>query len=465
MSVASETGIESTIFRTFEELASSSEAPAVYDDGRVVRRHELLTHGREIARELRSRGLRRGDVVAVQMRNSTELLALLVACFELRITILPIDRDARTSERETITGLFGARGLVTDGSHGEAVISTLATGEARSCPEAALIKLTSGSTGKPRGVLTTEENLIADCTNICETMGIREDDVNLGAIPFSHSYGFSNLVTPLLLQGTAIVVSNDYMPLSLLRLANEFGVTFVPGIPMIYDHLSRLPDEDGSFETVRTFISAGAPLPPPVARAFRERHGASIHTFYGCSECGGISYDRLGGAAERGTVGAPMRNVRVEIDTDGRLAVRSGAVAAGYLEGTAADSARFTNGRFLTDDLCELTEDREIRITGRTAALINIAGKKVNPREVENVILGIEGVRQVAVFGISGGARGEIIHAAVVADDTVTRQMVRNRCLAELSAHKVPRVVRLLDALPLDERGKLKRSELEGSSA
>src|SRR6185295_6020735 len=92
-------------------------------------------------------------------------------------------------------------------------------------PNARLIKLTSGSTGMPKGIVASEANLLADGANICATMDIRPDDVNLGAIPMSHSYGFSNLVTPLLMQGTAVVISNDYLPQSIVDLCNRHHCT------------------------------------------------------------------------------------------------------------------------------------------------------------------------------------------------------------------------------------------------
>ncbi len=286
-------------------------------------------------------------------------------------------------------------------------------------------------------------------------MDIRPSDLNLGAIPFSHSYGFSNLVMPLLVQGTPIVVSNDYLPQSLLDLANRYRCTIAPLIPMVFSHLTSAAH--GDFETVRTFISAGAPLPATTSRRFRERFGIDIHSFYGCSECGGITYDRIGGAVERGTVGTPMENVT--LTTSGtRLAVRSASVAAGYL--FDATTFQTIDEVFVTDDLAEVRDDGEVALTGRAGDLINTAGKKVNPREVEAVLLQIDGVREAKVYGAAAGARGEVVAAAIVATPNVTRELVREFCAARLSAHKVPRIVKLIDEMPVDERGKVKRSLL-----
>ncbi len=305
-----------------------------------------------------------------------------------------------------------------------------------------LIKVTSGSTGKPKGIFTSEANLIADCENICSTMEIVPGDINLGAIPFSHSYGFSNLVMPLLLQGTAVVATNAYLPQSLVDLANAHRCTVAPLIPMVFDHLATAAH--GKLETIRTFLSAGAPLPASTSRRFRERFGIPIHSFYGCSETGGITYDRRGAAAERGTVGSAMNGVSLSIE-NARLTVRS---------------ASAVGGSFVTDDLVAMNEDGELVLTGRASDLINTAGKKVNPREVEAVILQIEGVREAKVYGEAAGARGEVVAAAIVATPDVTREMVREFCRARLSLHKVPRIVKLIDAMPVDERGKIKRAVL-----
>ncbi|HUP47181.1 MAG TPA: class I adenylate-forming enzyme family protein [Thermoanaerobaculia bacterium] len=448
----------------FVALAQAAADRTALVDGRTgaaISRRALLAHGEALAGELRAAGLTGGDLVAVQLPNSVEFVAAWIAALQIGLVFVPIDRDAPETEVGQILGHFGIKGLVyrRDRTAASAAISTRPVEGRPPLPaEARLIKLTSGSTGLPKGIVTSEANLVADCRNIVTSMAIGPDDVNLGAIPYSHSYGFSNIVSPLLLQGSAAVISNDYLPQSILELCNRFACTVVPGIPMMFEHLSNTARDDGDFATVRTFISAGAPLPPATSRRFRGRFGADIHSFYGCSECGGITYDRGGAAVERGTVGGAMEGVALEIDHS-RVTVRSGSVALGYL----ADAERFEpfeSNRFRTDDLVELREQDEVALVGRASELINTAGKKVNPREVEQVILQMDGVRQVKVYGEAAGARGEVVAAAIVAEPDVTREQVREFCQTRLSLHKVPRIVKLIEAIPVDERGKVKRTAL-----
>lgn len=442
------------MFQRFLSLVEAAPRAAALIDaasGAVTSRAALLSRGNELAVELTANGIREGDAVAIQLPNSTDFVAAFLAALQLKLVAVPIDRDAPETEVASILGHFAVKGFVYRGG-----VSVRAISERPNVPaDARLIKLTSGSTGQPKGIVTSEANLIADAANICTTMGIAPHDLNLGAIPFSHSYGFSNLVTPLILHGTAVVVTNDYLPQSLIELANRYRCTVAPLIPMVFDHLAAVAH--GAFASVRTFISAGAPLPAATSRRFRERFGIDIHTFYGCSECGGITYDRCGAAVERGTAGAPMETVSLEIE-NARATVRSEAVALGYL----LDASTFQpfDGAFRTDDLVELREDGEVALIGRAGDLINTAGKKVNPREVEAVLLQIDGVREAKVYGEPAGARGEVVAAAIVATPNVTRELVREFCRARLSLHKVPRIVKLIDQMPVDERGKIKRAAL-----
>ena len=419
------------MFQKFVSLAAAAPGlPAIIEaaDERVVSRAELLARAEKLATDVRP-----NQLVAVQLPNSAEFVALILAILKRRAIAVLIDRDASDAEVARIRAHFGERPALP--------------------PQTRVIKLTSGSTGKPKGILTTEENLLADCEQICATMQIDADDVNFGAIPLSHSYGFSNLVMPLVVQGTPMVISNDYLPQTIIDSCNRYRCTVLPGIPMMFDHLAST--ENGRFSTVRTFISAGAPLTPSTSRRFRERFGAAIHSFYGCSECGGISYDRLGAAAERGSVGSAMNGVTISI-RDSRLIVRSNSVALGYWQDSFEPFAR---GEFITDDLAEMRDD-EVALIGRASELINAAGKKINPREIEHIILQIDGVRQVKVYGEPAGARGEVVAAAIVASPEVTRDQVRAFCRERLSLHKVPRIVKLIERIPVDERGKIRRSAL-----
>jgi len=252
--------------------------------------------------------------------------------------------------------------------------------------------------------------LLADCNQICDTMGISDADLNFGVIPISHSYGFSNLLTPLIVCGVPMVVSRDRTPRAVLADLARTNATVLPGTPIFYQAFCDMHDVP-ALRQLRLCISAGAPLAGTVAKKFFEKFKLLIHSFYGASECGGICYDRDGTAFEDGVVGEPLKNVDVEmIDPaapSSQIRLRSAGVGDGYFP--EPDEQKLANGIFVPDDLLARTE-RGFKIVGRISDVINIAGKKVNPGEVEAHIIGFPGIKQAVVFGrpaAAGALRNE----------------------------------------------------------
>jgi acyl-CoA synthetase (AMP-forming)/AMP-acid ligase II len=321
-----------------------------------------------------------------------------------------------------------------------------------------LLKLTSGTTAAPRAVRFRSEQLLADCENICETMGISQRDLNFGVIPISHSYGFSNLLTPLIVRGVSLALSNDKVPRAIIDGLAVSRATVFPGMPVFYQSFCQM-SEAPSLPDLRLCISAGAPLPPETAQGFCGKFGREIHSFYGASECGGICYVRRAQPVP-GFVGEAMSGVEIEqVDPDepaSLIRVRSRAVAAGYFP--EPDEDKLGHGIFVPDDLLEKTQGG-YRIVGRSSDLINVAGKKVHPAEVEAEILRCQGVRAAIVFGRESERRNEEIAACVVAKGLSERELLAH-CRARLSSWQVPRRIYFVEAIPVNERGKTSRREL-----
>jgi len=176
-----------------------------------------------------------------------------------------------------------------------------------------------------RFVTFTAEQLMADAENIAATMGLRADWPNLGVISMAHSYGFSNLVLPLLMHGIPLILAPAPLPEIIRRASeNEPGLT-LPAVPPMW----RAWHQAGAIPAnVRLAISAGAPLPVALEQVIFEAHGLKIHNFLGSSECGGIAYDASETPRTDATLaGSPMRNVKLSLEASGCLVVGSRAVA------------------------------------------------------------------------------------------------------------------------------------------
>ncbi|MBV8899502.1 MAG: acyl--CoA ligase [Verrucomicrobia bacterium] len=445
--------------RRFDEawarvLAQYRNRPAILRaDGAPLRTFAAIEEERRTWRDTLG-GLPPRSAVIGQLGNAPGWPALFLACLDLELALVPVEGSMPVEQSSRIAALTQARAVVRTGQAVE-VFERDRLGWDEPAP--ALLKITSGTTGLPRAVCCRESHLVADCRNICATMGIRPDDTNFGVIPFSHSYGFSNLVTPLLWQGTRLVCAYDRLPRALHQQLRTSGSTVFPGTPALFQALAGLPETEGLGQ-VRLCISAGAPLAPEVARQFARRYGLAIHSFYGSSECGGIAYDRVGRQDQpTGFAGTPMDGVEVRLLEGDRIEVCGPNVADGYFP--IADPEVLDGVRFRPGDLVASTE-AGLRLYGRVSDFINVAGKKLHPSMVEEHLRRYPGVIDAVVFGIPSPNRNEELIAYVVAGPAVTRSQVEEHCRAALSGWQVPRDILVVPELPVNDRGKLSRAEL-----
>ena len=309
----------------------------------------------------------------------------------------------------------------------------------------AVVKLSSGTCGRPRGIAVSARALLADTYALHEAMQISDGDRIFAGISWSHSYGFSLLPMSLLVRPTTLVLPGGRDP------------QIYPTAPAFLQGALQRPESWP--EGVRRVVTAGAPLPIATARAFRARFGLSVHVFYGASECGGICFDRSGTAAERGAVGTPIPGVDLRLGENRTVEVRSDAVANGYWP---EPDPRLRDGCYVTDDVASWSAG-ELVLEGRRGDWINVDGRKVNPREVEEIIAAMQGVQDVVVTGREETGSGKRVVRAVIASDGTGLDYhgVRDWCRARLAPYKVPRSVIFVDEIPYTARGKPDKDALD----
>jgi long-chain acyl-CoA synthetase len=317
------------------------------------------------------------------------------------------------------------------------------------------LKMTSGTTATPRFVAFTASQLMADAENIVATMGLRPDWPNLGVISLAHSYGFSNLILPLLLHGIPLILAGAPLPEIVMRAAATQPHVTLAAVPALW----RTWHEAGAIpRNVRLAISAGAPLAVSLEQSIFAARGLKIHNFYGSSECGGIAYEASSSArTDDSCAGAPMKNVNLTVAESGCLEVRSKAVGLTYWpEPTPA----LSGGIFRTNDLAEISYGL-VYFRGRAGDQINVAGRKVSPESIEKVLAAHPGVRECVIFGVSSSdpQRGDTIVACVSANTSVSGEALKQFLLAQLPAWQVPREWWLVESLFASARGKLSRAE------
>ncbi len=315
------------------------------------------------------------------------------------------------------------------------------------------LKLTSATAGSARCVALSGCQLAADADNIVATMGLRREWPNLGVISLAHSYGFSNLVLPLLLHGIPLILAPAPLPEIVRRAAESEKNITIPAVPALWrawHEAQAIPPN------TRLAISAGAPLPLALETDVFKAIRLKIHNFYGASECGGITYDATDVPREEASLaGSAMQNVRLSVGENGCLQVHSAAVAQTYWP-EASES--LGDGVFKSNDLAEL-KDGNVFLRGRLGDVIHVAGRKVSPEAIEQVLLAHPKVRAGLVFGVPSreAERTETIAAVVVAETAESE--LKMFLLERLPAWQVPKAWHFVDSLSANARGKLSRLE------
>jgi acyl-CoA synthetase (AMP-forming)/AMP-acid ligase II len=480
-----------SILAAVSEIVDRFARIASEQPGRIViyasGTHEAITASTlwqahlELSRRLTAVGLGPNQLLMSVAGNRPASLSLLLACLALRVTLMPVDAGSTQQEITEYAARFRPSAIVLPEAFAAAYSGTStpliddlhilrpSVGGA-DYQQAALLRLTSGSTGLPKATVTTEAHLIADGQRIMTAMGIRADDVQIATIPLSHAYGFGSLVMPLLLEGTAIVLFESFVPQQSLLDARRFQARVFPGVPYMFKYFATHPPEDGWPSCLKVLISAGAPLDAQTKEAFHRQFATKIHSFYGTSETGGIAYDASDEASPAsidGNVGTPMPGVAITMRPDagappgsGRILVHSTSVATGYLDTQVEEEYPFIDGGFLTGDYGAIDNSGDLTLTGRASPAVNVAGRKVQPAEVERVLRSMTGIDDVCVIAAPDERRGQQIVACVASRQSLSALEVRRFCAASLAPYKIPRAIIFFEVLPMTPRGKTDHAKL-----
>jgi long-chain acyl-CoA synthetase len=427
-------------------------------------------------------GVGSDDLLIYAAGNRPELFALWIACRSVGAALMPLDAGTTAPEIAALAERFGACHAIVSAPSGAAdlghpyafVAGLLRVQLQRTGPVPqvyrgmAVLKLTSGSTGLPKAAVTTEAQLIHDAEHITAAMNIGPDDCQMAAIPLSHAYGMGNLLLPVLLQGTPIVLRDGFVPQQFLLDAATYNARVFPGVPFMFEHFKDHHAPCAWPRGLVRLISAGARLESSTVRAFHEAFGLKIHSFYGTTETGGISFDESVDLPEDGSVGRPIPGVTISLDPDesaprgaGRVHVAGPAVATGYV-GDEGNGGDFVADGFLTGDYGRFGRGGHLILTGRASSFINVAGRKVQPEEVEAILREMPGIADVRVLGAADPARGEQVVACIVTRGGGHGTLdIRQFCAARLAPFKIPRTIVTVERIPLTDRGKTDRRRLQ----
>ncbi len=349
----------------------------------------------------------------------------------------------------------------------------------------AVLTYTSGTTGVPKGAMNTHGNMVFNAQTYRDWIGLTEDDVVLGVAPLFHITGLIGHVAVALLVPCPLVLAHRFHPDVMIEAIREHRPTFTVGAITVFIALTNIEgvgkDDFGSF---RALYSGGAPIAPAVTDQFRARTGLYIHNIYGLTETNSPSHgvpfgveapvDPNSGAL---SVGVPVFDTVVRILGEdgaelavgevGEIATSGPQVVPGYWNKPEATEASLPGGELRTGDVGFMDEQGWFYLVDRKKDMINAAGYKVWPREVEDVLYGHPAVREAAVVGVPDEYRGETVKAYVSLKPGASADEAEliEFCKATMAAYKYPRSIEFVDELPKTTTGKILRRELRDRNA
>jgi long-chain acyl-CoA synthetase len=344
--------------------------------------------------------------------------------------------------------------------------------------DVAIITFTSGTTGRAKGACITHANVVWSAHVFRDWVDLDEDAVILGAAPLFHVTGqVAHLAVGDLL-AAPVVLDHRFDARSLLALADRHEATFLVAAVTAYHAL--LGARDRSPRSLRRLVGGAQPIAPALVAEVERWSGCYLQNIYGMTETTSPSHavphgsrapvDSVTGALSVGVPVTGTESVIADPDTGrplpdgtcGEILVRGPQVVPGYWNRADADSEAFHQGWLRTGDLGLRDHRGWFYVVDRIKDLINAAGFKVAPREVEEVLEAHPHVRSAAVVGVPDDYRGETVKAFVVARDAVDvdPDALRAHCRTRLATYKVPREIELVDELPQTATGKVSRHRL-----
>jgi acyl-CoA synthetase (AMP-forming)/AMP-acid ligase II len=456
-------------------------------EGRGLRYAELQERAERLAEGFR-RSLPRGAVVMLCCGNVIEFPIALCGVLLAGCSVFPFSPDAARPELVRAAETSGAAAIIgvervleilrervpvripidslEDPAEGFAKVDAPAGGGA------ALLLQTSGTTGRPGVVRRSSRSVDAVGRNMVEAIDFAGTDVVLSTVPLCHSYGVEHGLLAPLLAGSTVNLCSTFNLAMVIEQLQSAGVTVFPGVPSIFEMIGRLVPSGASFPTLRLAYSAGSVLPMPVSEMVQRRFNLRIGQVYGATEIGSVTFnDPHGRDFDPGSAGMPMRDVEIRTVTPGGAAALAGSEAQvevsapsmfdGYIGG---DGSEISGGFFSTGDVGRLSASGKLTITGRMKLLIDVGGLKVNPTEVEQLLLEHPAVAECVVISVPLTETVNRLKALIIPryeQQPPAAEELARFARARLTAYKVPRVFEMRENFPRTPTGKVLRHLIE----
>lgn len=338
----------------------------------------------------------------------------------------------------------------------------------------ALIIYTAGTTGFPKGVMETHYNMVYSLFVHVHLFGMRSDDINIQILPMFHIGGYFLCLFSLLSRGGKVVLVPAFDAGEFLKMIEKYSVNTIVAPPTLYVGLLNYPDFGKyDFSNFRFVIAAGAPVPIPLQKRWKDATGTDLSKGWGMTETNAGAIVNLPDKRNLDSIGVPLSGEVKIVDEagstlprseTGEIWFKSDQVAKGYWQKPDETEKTFTDGWLHTGDAGYMDEDGFIHFVDRIKDLIIASGYNIAPTEVESAIMKHDAVSEVGVVGVTDDYRGETVKAFVVLREGLKEKITVDEIIAfsreHMAKYKAPTQVKFVDELPKNQIGKVLRYKL-----
>ena len=449
------------LFESLERTAARwPQKPALIEDDKVVTYAELLRQVEGLTLTLKAQSIEAGQRIGLAFPNSIAYVALTYALWRCGVVVVPVPTECSEDEVREIIAAMQLQGLITPKPRNEGVALAPDIFFTRLQPASppdnhglnlAFIRFTSGTTSARKGVALSHETIRDRVASANKAFGITADDTVIWCLPMAHHF----LITIVLYLevGATIVLARHVTAKPFLEAVNRWQGTVLYAAPFHYSMLAR--DNSGTqIPSVRLAVSTTCALPENVAQDFLKRFHLPLVQALGVIELGLVALNIGDPCGRWSSVGRAAGDFEIQLQNQdaegcGELAVRGPGICDAYVAPWVAREQILRDGWFFTGDIGRLDADGFLHLLSRKTAVINLAGRKVFPEEIESVLNRHPEVVESRVFGTVHPHLGEVVEAELVmAKPEAGLDSVRSYCREHLASYKIPMRFRVVAALP-----------------
>ena len=463
----------SIAYNLFRNCEKQPEKTAIVNNGRHISYKQLSKLTEQFTRTLTANGVKKGDILGVQLTDSVDFCALLFSASSLGAAIAPVDKTMPKNLAIKRFAALGANHIVSDKISNSINIHDDSPNIQIHYPEldgdeTLIISLTSGSTSDPKPITLTQNNKLKRANAHIDLYKLNSDDVILASTPLYHSLAERLVIMSILLGATAVIM-DEFKSYEWFNLINREKVSFTITDSSQLTQISSmlLSPFVPEITTLKAVVSSSSFLENHVKKELIDKLHCDLFEIYGTSESSTLTNINLKENSKIHSVGTPLKGVEIRIDEPddkgiGEILCKSDLMFKGYFHNRELTDKAYKDSYFKTGDLGKIDEEGYLYYCGRKDELIKVNGINIYPFDIEDALSQIPEIKECAVFNYPDDIKGNVIATAIVIKDDaqLSEETVRAFCEKQLFELSRPEYVFFLNELPKNSLGKIQKSKI-----